>query len=265
MAESDVTHVVVGPPAMLEANLVEKVASFIHKDVYGTRLLLAGKIPRIIAQCKSTAEAEAVVQSLKELGIVAFTCLDSELRKPTAAHFKATGLKIEEEKRIFRSNVGGEKVIGTGDVFLIVHGILQMQTEKETVTKKMKFSMGRTILAGGIPVWHGVKEKTKDVTLNTESFIRLYGPTFVDPCIEISQHDFDYSFLGPRMTFSSEANLNATAAELKTLFPGAVLDNKLTKPVSSNLPFVSEQESSEINCKLIYWYYREISRPGTTT
>ncbi len=254
-----------GRSATLEANVVEKIASLIHKDVYGMRLLLAGKTPRIIAQYQSPAEADAVVQSLKELGIVSFTCLDSALRKPAAAHFKATGLKIEPEKRIFRDHAGGEKVLSAGDVFLIVQGTLQIQTEKETVTQKMKFSVGKTILSGGIPVWNSVKEKTKDVTINTESFLRLYGPTSEDPSIEISQYSFDYSFLGPKMTFSSEANLNATAAELKALFPGAGLDNKLTKPVSTNLPLVSEQESIEINCKLIYRYYREISRPGIKT
>jgi hypothetical protein len=136
--------------------------------------------------------------------------------------------------------------------------MLQIQTVKETETTKMKFSVGRTLLAGGIPVFHGVKEKTKDVDVDTKKYIRLYGPTSEDPCIEISQHAFDYSFLGPKMTYSSEVNLSIAAVELKALFPGAVLDTKLTKPVSANLPLASELESTEINCKLLYRFYKEV-------
>jgi hypothetical protein len=259
MDEQDIIHIVVGQPDTLEASLVEEIASVIHKDVFGTRLLLSGKIPRIIAQCKAIAEAQAIIQRLKGLGLVAFTSLDSELRKPAAACFKATGLKIEGEKRIFEDEAGVEKVLGAEDIFLIVHGMFNIQIVKETETTKMKFSVGRTLLAGGIPVFHGVKEKTKDVDVHTENYIRLYGLTSEDPRIEISQYAFDYSFLGPKMTYSSEANLNAAAVELKALFPGAVLDSKLTKAVSANLPFASELEGSEINCKLLYRYHKEIT------
>ena len=111
MPESDIVHVIVGPLDVLEANSVEEIASIIKKDVYSTRLSLAGKIPRIIAQYKSAAEAEAVVQSIEGLGLVVFSCPDRELRKPASAHFKATGLKVEAEKRVFRDETGAEKVL----------------------------------------------------------------------------------------------------------------------------------------------------------
>ena len=49
MAIPEILHVSIAPPHVLDTNLVKETAAIIDKDLYGTRLLLAGKIPRVIA------------------------------------------------------------------------------------------------------------------------------------------------------------------------------------------------------------------------
>ena len=52
MAGYEIVYIATVPPNKLEASLAERVATIINKDLYGTRLLLAGKIPRIVALVK---------------------------------------------------------------------------------------------------------------------------------------------------------------------------------------------------------------------
>ncbi|MBM3142898.1 MAG: hypothetical protein FJ005_07625 [Chloroflexi bacterium] len=70
MADYEVIHVAVAPPATLDANLVKSVAAVINKSPYDTRLLLAGEIPKIIAHYNSIQIAESGIQNLRDLGLV---------------------------------------------------------------------------------------------------------------------------------------------------------------------------------------------------
>jgi hypothetical protein len=261
-SELDVIDVVIAPPDVLEASLVEKAAAIVNKDLYGTRLLLAGKIPRIIASYPTAEAAKDIVQSLNAIGIVAFMYKDSELHKPSTGRFRAHTLKREEGKVTFRDNNNKERSVQTGNVFLILQGTIQKYMENESTKTRMKFSLPRTILLGGIPVWHAVKEKTKDVAFHTTCFIQLYEGSSMEAGIEILQNNFDYSFLGQGMTSSSLQNLNATAAELRNAFPQAAFDDRLTKSLGASGPFPSPEDSIEINCRLIYLYHRAVINLG---
>jgi hypothetical protein len=262
MAGLDVIDIAIAPPDALEESLVEKVAAIINKDIYGTRLQLAGKIPRIIARHQNAEVAKAMVQNLSALGIVAFMYKHSELLKPSVGPFRAHSLKRMEGKVTFWDNSSVERSIQTGNVFLILQGTIQTYIENESTKTRMKFSLPRTILLGGIPVWRPVKEKTKDVAVQTVCFIRLYERSSMEPSIEILQHNFDYSFLGQKMTSSSLPNLSATAAELRNAFPRAAFDDRLTRSLGASIPFPSPEDSIETNCRLIYLYYQAVSSYG---
>jgi hypothetical protein len=155
-----------------------------------------------------------------------------------------------------------EKSVQTANICLVLQGTMQKLVEKESTETKMKFSMTRTLITGGLPVWHPVQEKTKEMTPQTAGFIRLYERSSLEPCIEIFQHDLDYSFLGQQMTTSSLLNLGATAAELRKAFPQAAFDDRLAKSPGASMVFASPEETVEINCRLIYLYYQAVGRPG---
>jgi hypothetical protein len=258
MKGSDAIDVIVVPPDIIDKSIIGKVAVIIEKDVFAAKLLLSSSIPRVAAKCNSAEEAEIMLKSLKDLGLFSLTCSDSWLRQPFAAHFKSTSMKINNGSTVFCDHCGVEKFLVADEVSLILYGVLERKTENEKTTKKMKFSIGKTILAGGIPVWQGVEEKTKDVNTLKENFIRLFTPISQEPVVEIFQYNFDYSFLGSKMTFSSESNIGLLASELKRLFPCAAFDNKLTKPGIAGNPSASFADSFDINCKLLLLNYMEL-------
>jgi hypothetical protein len=253
---NDIVHVALAPPDLVDASLVKKVATIINKDLYGTRLLLARKIPTIIANYHTIREAEIITQSLRTLGLVVITCKGSQLHQPPSVSFRAHTLKLQKGEVVFWDAAGETTRIKAESVFLILKGTRQTYTEKESVDTKMKFNLSATLLTGGIPIWHRVKEKTRNTSIQTEYFVRIYDQISPEPSIEILQHSFDYSFLGAKMLHSSLANLNTFTTELKNAFPQAVFDDKLT------LPSVTSGTNIEVSCKLIYLYYQALSKLG---
>lgn len=253
---NDIVHVAIAPPDMLDASLVKEVASIINKDLYGTRLLLAGMVPRLIAHYQTIQEAESVAQSLRTLDLVVITCNESELHKPPSVSFRVYTLKLQEGEVIFWNAVGETRRIKAESVFLILKGTRQTYTEKESINTRRKLSLPATLLTGGIPIWRKVKEKTRDTSIQTEDFVRMYDRISPEPSVEVLQHSFDYSLLGSKMVYSSLVNLNTLTTELKNAFPQAVFDDKLT------LPFATSGTDIEVSCKLIYLYYQALSRLG---
>ena len=255
MAQVDeIVYVAVTPPDVLEANLIKNVSAIINKDPYETRLLLTGSIPRIIANYHNMQTAESIAQSLKDLGLVAIICKDSELRKPSRS-FRAHTLEFGESEVLFRDKGRGERRIRAGDVFLIIKGSMQTYIETEATKTKTKFSLGATLLTGGIPIWRRVSEKTRDMALQAECFARLYSRKSSEPIIEILQHHMNYSFLGSKTAPSSLANFNTVVTKLQEVFPQAVFDDRLTKFSRTGLPPARVLDYHEANCKLIYLYH----------
>jgi hypothetical protein len=251
MADYEVMHIAVAPPNNLDANLVRSVATVINKSPYHTRLLLAGKIPRIIAHCDNIQIAESIVQNLRELGLAAMACRDSELRQ-SAQSFKAQTLELREKEILFRDSAGREKRIVESNVFLILMGRIETPVEVETIKPKTKFSLTRTLLMGGIPMWRRVDEKTTSQSIQAEYFARLYERKSPDPSVDILQHHMNYSFLGAKLAASSFTNFGTVVRRLRDVFPQAIFDDRLAIP--SALTTSSSREDIEINCKLIYLF-----------
>jgi hypothetical protein len=263
MAEHEVVHVAIVPPLTLEEEFVKKIAAIIAKNLYETKLRLTGKIPKIIANYDTTQAAESAAQSLRELGVVVIMCADSELRKSSPI-YRAHTLKLEEPAVMFCDRGGQARRMEASEVFLIISGRMQTCKETEITTTVKKLNIAATLMLGGIPVSKRVKEKAKNKSFQTESFIRLYYRASSEPIVEILQHDFDYSFLGSEMASSSVANFNATVKKIRDAFPKAIFDDRLVEPFGANITATMPQDNIEMNCKLIYFYYRTISGFGSS-
>ena len=106
-----------------------------------------------------------------------------------------------------------------------------------------------------------VEKKTTTRSVQTESFVRLYGRTSPEPAVQIQQHDFDYSFLGTEMVSFAAANFGTAIRKIREAFPQTIFDDSLIEPFGADMPAAVVQDSIESNCKLIYWYRRAVSNP----
>jgi hypothetical protein len=257
MAGNEVVHVAVVPPAMLNQDLVKKVAAVVGKSLYETRFRLTGKVPRIIANCSIREHAELAVKNLRELGLVVFLFTESELRRRWPI-FKARNLKFEEQAITFYDKGGESRRMEAGEAFLILSARMQAYTDTEQVKTKRTLDVTATLLTGGIPITKRVKEKTTSRSYQSESFVRLYGRMSPELAVQITQHNFDYTFLGTEMVSSAAANFNMAIRKIREAFPQAIFDDGLIQPFGANVPATMVQENIEDNCKLIYWYHQTV-------
>jgi hypothetical protein len=254
MTDHEVIHIAVDPPTNLDADLVRSVANVINKSPSQTRLLLAGRVPKVIAHYDSIQVAESVIRNLRNLGLVAIACRDSELRRFPQT-FKAQTLEFREKEVLFRDIAGREKRMAEDNVFLVLVGRIETAVEVETTKQKTKFSLPRTLLMGGIPIWRRVDEKTTTHSIQAESFARLYERKSPDPSVDILQHRMNYSFLGAKVAASSFTNFDTVVLGLREVFPQAIFDNRLAKSSVQTTSPSEVWEGIEINCKLIYLFH----------
>jgi hypothetical protein len=251
MAGKEVVHVAVAASAIPEPEVITKVATIVNKDPYQTRLLLSGGLPRLIAHYPSVQEAESTARNLIDLGLVAFVCPNSELHKPSKV-FTALTAEFLEGEAVFRDKGRQSKKIAYRDVFLILKGLMRSATDEETTVTRKEINWGATLLTGGIPISRNVKEKIGNATVQEEPLVRLYNRESAEPIMQILQHSMSYSFLGDRIAPSSLANFNTVAAKLQQLYHQAIFDDRLMK--SSQSP--RALDDLELNCKLLYLYYK---------
>ena len=255
MAGYEVVHVAVAAPNIPEPEIIKKAANIVNKDPYQTRLLLSGGLPRLIAHYHSLQEAESTARNLGALGLAAFVCKDSELRKPSKV-FTVHTVEFLDGETIFHDKGGQTKRIPSSDVFLILKSSLQTPEEEETTETKRKINWGATLLTGGIPIYRNVKEKVSGATVREEPIVRLYNRESSEPAVQMSQHGMAYSFLGASIAPSSAANFNTVVAKLQELFPRAIFDDRLMKSSKSDAPSARAPDDLELNCKLLYLYYK---------
>jgi hypothetical protein len=137
--QHDMIYVAVAPPKTIGEDLLKKVASLVGKEIFDTRLLLAGEIPRIIASSLDTDTADSIAQSLSDAGLLAFACGDAELRNRSAG-FVAHTARSGEREAIFRDRGGREIRVEAGGAFLIIRGRIQSTTREKTSTTSLKLT-----------------------------------------------------------------------------------------------------------------------------
>lgn len=235
MDSGDIVHVAILPPKEIEADRIQKVASVINADLPGTRVILAGKMPRLIAHYSTMEAAELVAQSLRHLGLTAITCRDTELRKPTHS-FRAHVLKFHQKGIECWDKAGQPTKMDSTDAFLILTGMVEIREETEVTKTSLKLNLPATLLTGGIPIRRKVTEKTTKISVKTDSFVRVYDKKSSDSDVEIRRLDFDYSCLGTKVAASSLANFNTLVARIRDVFPRAIFDDRLAGDFGIDLP-----------------------------
>jgi hypothetical protein len=259
MISPDVFHVAAMPPAALDPAVLAKAAQIVGRDPYTTRLLLVGKMPKLLAHCHTVDEAQEIVSRFKALGLSAFVCPESFLRTPLPAAFSVRAVRTADGLVLFRDSHGTEKAFKPDDIFLILKGRMQQDIATETIKTKMKFSVGKTLMTGGIPMFSKVEEKSKGTTTEVELFARLYVRGAPEPQAELSQHGVDYSFLKEKLNANSFINFSTAINELRLYFPRAAFDDRLAAIVSSLETTAPSPADTETNARLLYLYYDSVA------
>jgi len=260
MTDQKIVHVAINPPESIDTNVVKAVATILNREIYEVRLLLSGRIPKLVAHFHNSEAASIIAASLSSLGLLSFTVEDAELHVPVTSgiEFIAHSLQLENGQVKFLARNGTEKIITANKLFLILYGKMSMPITTMDKNVKMKINVPATLIAGGIPILRKSEENVEKLSYQTEYFVRLYGPVLSEPLIEVFESGFDYSFLEMKISPSSSENLKQLVLELKMKFPNAIIDSRLIE----GAPILQGSET-ENACKLIFLYHRAKSKYAT--
>ncbi|HVP89688.1 MAG TPA: hypothetical protein VMS75_00585 [Terriglobales bacterium] len=254
-------YIAIAPSKALDEALLKRAASLVNKEISDMRLLLAGEIPRIVAAYPGAEMADSIAQSLRDAGLMALVCSDSELRDRSVS-FVAHRIRRGEGGVIFCDRQGGELGLEAGDAFLIIRGRMPAAVQEKTSTTRMKLNVPATLLTGGIPVMRRVTQKTAKESFQAEDFVRVFDRRSSAPRVEMRQNHVDYAFLGSELTPSAPANFDVLVTKLRERFPLAIFDERLVRRFGADVPAAGPGEAVEVNCRLIYLCHLAMERWG---
>ncbi len=203
--------------------LVQALAAVLGIMPYEMRQRLIGGGPTVVANFADQQSAGAMAAKLSQCGVKTLV-VDAEATRGKNRLF-VRRFEIKEWALHVEANDGESVDISYGDIDLLLPGTRIMgQSETKTVTER-KFSLGRTILSGGIPLTKTIERQEEVSTETRENILYLYAGE--RPAIIFTQGGLTYYGLGSAMQLSRELNFAYLKSELRRLCPAADHDDRL--------------------------------------
>lgn len=208
----------------VSSELVESLSAALGIIPFEARQKLLGGGPSVLASFADQGRAEELAARLVEGGFAVLIVDPQEVRSGEApfdvCSFELTGQALKVETADGRS-----EAIAYGQIKLLISATgIVLQTEEAEVTTR-KFSVGKTLMAGGVPMSKKVKEQQEVTTEVRDRLLCLYAgkrPPFL-----LRQGALQYEGLGEAKQLSRERNFTHLAAELSRLCPTALYDERL--------------------------------------
>jgi hypothetical protein len=208
--------------------LVQALASALGITPYEARPRIIGNGPAVVASFADTEMALALAKKLNQIG---FTTLivDSMALRSSAGHFIVRRFQFNKWSMLIETSGGQQEEIPYEDIDLLLPGTSIVGTsETKTVTER-KFSIGKTLLSGGIPMT-GKVEHQEEVTIEERGKV-LYLYAGKRPPVVFSQNGMTYDGFGAAMKLSRELNFAHLTSELRRFCPRAGYDDRLLNRV----------------------------------
>lgn len=223
-------HVVVIPGWNEETTeLAQAISDVLGITVFEARQRMIGGGPTVVASFADPQQALVLVKKLNQNGIATMV-VDATVVRGRAGYFIVRRFELNESSLCIETadRQRAEVPYGEIDMLLLATSIVEY-SETKTVTKR-KFSFGKTMLAGGIPMSKKVKYQREVATEEHGKVLYLYASRRQQPVV-FSQDGMTYDGLGAAMKLSRELNFTYLISELRRRSPGAAYDDRLLKRV----------------------------------
>ena len=203
------------------------VAEKLGTVAFEARQKLSGGSPVVIATFADEDHARALVASLTQEDLPAFMIDSEDVRKQQSPCYVHRFVLGEEALKV-ESREGDSYEIQYGAIDLLLVAICKAGEIQTTgIEINRKFSLGKTLLAGGLPMTKQVKtEKIVTVEERDES---LWLYTHDRALFIFDRPVMNFDGLGEAMQFTRDLNFAHLKNELKRLAPRARFDDRLLK------------------------------------
>lgn len=210
-----------------EAEVAKAVAEAMDIVVFEARQKIAGGGPAVLASFADAHKAQDLVKSLSAEGVPALL-IDAEAMRDNRRFFVVRHFVLGPHTIQIEEAEGESLEIDYAAISLLLVATRtagQMQTT--TSETQRKFSLGKTLLAGGVPMTKTVKREKVVSAEERDETLWLYaegGKTLI-----FNRAEMNYDGLGEAMQFTRDLNFGHLKSELRRLAPQAVYDDRLLK------------------------------------
>ena len=206
------------------AELVQAIAAASVTTAYEARQRMIGGGPAVLASFAGQEQARALCAKLTEAGVGAFVVDTASLRGEPGP-LTVRRFLLGARSLCLEAVDGVTAEIPYAEIGLLLPGTrISGQSASKTVTER-KFSLGRTVLSGGIPL---TKKVTRQEEVTSEERTKcLYLLARNRPQIVFRQSGMSYDGFGAAMKLSQELNFALLTSELRRLCYAASFDDRL--------------------------------------
>ncbi len=206
------------------AELVQALAHTLQMTVYEARPRMYGKGPAVVA---SFADRDMALALTAELHRIGFTTMivDSSEAYNRAGHSIIRSFRFNNVSISIETGEGKREEIPYDEVDLLLQGTRIVGT---SVTKKVterKFSIGKTILSGGIPMTSTVEHQETVSNETRGKILFLYAGS--RPPLVFCQNGMTFDGFGTSLKLSRDLNFAHLVSELRRFCPEAAYDDRL--------------------------------------
>lgn len=203
---------------------VQKFADVLGVTVYEARQKMIGGGPVVAASFADEQQAQVLAAKLNQKGISALV-IDASAFRSRSGHFVVRRFELGEWLLRIESVDGKSAEIPYEEIDLLLPATGTVgYSETKTVVGR-KFSIGKTLLSGGIPMTKKVERQEVVKTEESRKVLYLYAGN--RPPVAMRRDGMTYDGFGADMKHSRELNFNHLVSELRRLSPGAVYDDRL--------------------------------------
>ncbi len=210
----------------------EPLAQALGATLYDVQQRMHGGSPAVLASFADPQEALHLVEKLSHIGIV-IAIIDVTALRARTGDIIVHRFELRERSLLIEAGDGKQGTIPYNKIEVLLPCTIT-ETYSETVkTTKKKFSLGKTILAGGIPLSKKV-ETTEEVTSEKQSrVLYLYVTGRTQPII-FFQDKMSYDGLGEAMQVTRSLNFSYLVDELHKRSGTALFDDRLLKRIEQS-------------------------------
>jgi hypothetical protein len=204
--------------------MVQTLAVTLGIMVFEARQRLIGGGPSVVASFSDQQQARGLAEKLSRSGIKALI-VDATAVRLRGCFFIVRRFKFEDHVLKIEAHNGQQESLPYAEMELFLTGTSVMGfSETKTIVEK-KFSMGKTLLAGGIPMTKKVERQEEVSREESEQILYLYAHD--RPTAIFSLNGMNYDGFGAEMKLSRKLNFSHLISQLRLHAPSSTFDDRL--------------------------------------
>ncbi|MBJ6802680.1 hypothetical protein [Geomonas propionica] len=209
--------------------LVQELAGALGIMTFEARQRLIGGGPSVVASFADHQQARALAEKVSRGGIKALIA-DATAVRMRSGFLIVRRFRFEGRMLNIETHNGQQETFPYADMELLITGTSVVGfSETKTIVEK-KFSLGKTLLTGGIPMTSKVERQEEVSSEESEQVLYLYAND--RPTTIFSLNGMNYDGFGAEMKLSRKLNFSHLISQLRLHAFGAAFDDRLLNKIN---------------------------------